>query len=299
MKWTIIWIFVLSTVFVHFRGRVRLRPFRQITDHSTFLAPVNVLLYGASTVPNVPYLDAKDFPEMKIFDDNWEKIREEGLKLADDGLIKASDTYNDVGFNSFFRTGWKRFYLKWYDTAHPSAEELCPFTVGLLKQVPNVKAAMFTHLPPGARLVKHRDPYAGSIRYHLGLSTPNDDRCFIDVDGERYSWRDGKSVFFDETFIHYAENETDKDRLIFFCDVERPLAGSWIQAFNRWFGRYVVGAAASPNAEGDKTGGLNKVFGVVYKGRVWAKGLKSRNRTLYYAGKWLILGGILALILFA
>jgi beta-hydroxylase len=158
---------------------------------------------------------------------------------------------------------------------------------------------MFTHLPPGARLVKHRDPYAGSIRYHLGLSTPNDDRCFIDVDGERYSWRDGKSVFFDETFIHYAENETDKDRLIFFCDVERPLAGAWIQAFNRWFGRYVVGAAASPNAEGDKTGVLNKVFGVVYKGRVWAKGLKSRNRNLYYAGKWLILGGILALILFA
>ena len=74
MKWTIIWIFVLSTVFVHFRGKVRLRPFRQITDHSTFLAPVNVLLYGASTVPNVPYLDASNFPEMKIFDDNWERF---------------------------------------------------------------------------------------------------------------------------------------------------------------------------------------------------------------------------------
>ncbi len=164
MKWTIIWIFVLSTMFVHFRGKVRLRPFRQITDHSTFLAPVNVLLYGASTVPNVPYLDASNFPEMKIFDDNWEKIREEGLKLAELGQIKASDTYNDVGFNSFFRTGWKRFYLKWYDTAHPSAEELCPVTCGLLKQVPNVKAAMFTPLPPDARLVRHRDPFAGSIR---------------------------------------------------------------------------------------------------------------------------------------
>ncbi len=93
----------------------------------------------------------KNSLEMQIFDDNWEKIREEGLKMVDQGLIKASDTYNDVGFNSFFRTGWKRFYLKWYDTAHPSAEQLCPFTVGLLKQVPNVKAAMFTHLPPGAR----------------------------------------------------------------------------------------------------------------------------------------------------
>ncbi len=28
---------------------------------------------------------------------------------------------------------------------------------------------------------------------------------FIEVDGERYSWRDGEGVLFDETYIHYAE----------------------------------------------------------------------------------------------
>src|SRR5689334_24353903 len=27
-------------------------------------------------------------------------------------------------------------------------------------------------LPPGGKLVQHRDPYAGSLRYHLGLVTP-------------------------------------------------------------------------------------------------------------------------------
>ena len=292
-------IFVASAIYVYFRGKVRFGVVRSLTDYQVLLAPVNTLLYLFSKVKPGAFIPVGQFPEMRPIQDNWETIRQEALSLQEGGSIAAATGYNDIGFNSFFRTGWKRFYLKWYDTAHPSAEELCPFTVGLLKQVPNVKAAMFTHLPPGARLVRHRDPYAGSIRYHLGLSTPNDDRCFIEVDGERYSWRDGKSVFFDETFIHYAENDTDKDRLIFFCDVERPLAGSWIQAFNRWFGRYVVGAAASPNAEGDKTGVLNKIFGVVYKGRVWAKGLKSRNRTAYYAGKWVILGGILALILLA
>lgn len=82
---------------------------------------------------------------------------------------------------------------------------------------------MFTELAPDSRLVRHRDPYAGSLRYHLGLMTPNDDRCFIDVDGQRYSWRDGESVVFDETYIHYAENKTDQNRIIFFADVERPL----------------------------------------------------------------------------
>jgi beta-hydroxylase len=29
----------------------------------------------------------------------------------------------------------------------------------------------------------------------------------FDVDGQRYSWRDGESVVFDETYIHYAENK--------------------------------------------------------------------------------------------
>ena len=82
---------------------------------------------------------------------------------------------------------------------------------------------MFAILEPGAHLNPHRDPFGGSLRYHLGLVTPNSDACFIVVDGERYSWRDGEAVMFDETFIHWAENKTPTTRIILFCDVERPL----------------------------------------------------------------------------
>src|SRR5690606_29326305 len=105
-------------------------------------------------------------------------------------------------------TGWKRFYLKWYGQAHPSATELCPRTTALLARLPSIKAAMFAELPHGARLGKHRDPYAGSLRYHLGLVAPGDERCFIDVDGERYVWHEGEGVVFDETYIHFAENQS-------------------------------------------------------------------------------------------
>jgi len=68
-----------------------------------------------------------------------------------------------VGFNSFFRRGWKRFYLKWYDDFHPSAKKHCPQTIGLIKEIPEVKAAMFAVLPAGSELLQHRDPYAGSL----------------------------------------------------------------------------------------------------------------------------------------
>ena len=53
-------------------------------------------------------------------------IRDEALALRDAQKIAASSTFNDAGFNSFFRRGWKRFYLKWYGPSHPSAKTLCP-----------------------------------------------------------------------------------------------------------------------------------------------------------------------------
>jgi beta-hydroxylase len=292
MKWLILLAFLASAAYVHLRGRVRLRLSRQITDHSTFMAPLNVLMYACSRVPASRYVAVDQFPELAPLRERWQEIREEALALRAAQQIKASDQYNDVGFNSFFRRGWKRFYLKWYDDAHPSAAVLCPRTTELLRGIPSVKAAMFAELPPGSELRKHRDPYAGSLRYHLGLVTPGDDRCYIEVDGERYSWRDGESVMFDETFIHRAENATDRDRIILFCDVERPMKYGWATALNRFVARRFVAAAASPNMEGDSTGGLNRAFASFYRVRQYAKRLREVNKTLYYTLKFGLLGGI-------
>lgn len=297
MKALILSAYAASIAYVHLRGQVRHKLPRQLSDHSSFLAPLNCFMYLFSRVPNTPYLSPDDFPEMRKLTENWQVIRAEALRLREAGSIKRSEQYNDVGFNSFFKTGWKRFYLKWYDEAHPSADEVCPQTTALLREIPSVKAAMFAELPPGSRLVRHRDPYAGSLRYHLGLVTPNNDGCFIEVDGQRYAWKDGEAVVFDETYIHYAENTTEHDRVILFCDVERPLKYRWAQAFNRWFSRNVMTAAASPNDAGDKTGALNRAFGSLYKIRLKGKALKKRNRKLYYLQKWAVFGALLGLIL--
>ena len=296
LKWIILAMFIVSALYVQRRGKVKHKFSRQLFDHSTIMAPINVIMYWWSKVPTTPYLSSDHFADLKVLEANWEVIRDEAQALADKGLIKVSAEYNDVGFNSFFKVGWKRFYLKWYEDAHPSAAELCPKTTALVRSLDSVKAAMYTELPPGSRLVKHRDPFAGSLRYHLGLITPNDDRCFIDVDGERYSWRDGQGVMFDETYIHYAENMTDQNRIILLCDIERPMTRRWAQAFNSWFARNVMTAASSPNSDTDKTGGINKAFRYIYQLRLRAKALKKTNRTLYYVLKWLILGGLMAWI---
>ena len=284
--------FIASALFVHLRGRVRFRLARALTDFTVFLAPVNVLMYAFSRTPRSAYIDVAQFPEMAALQQNWQTIRAEALRLNDEGYIRAAAGYTDMGFNSFFRTGWKRFYLTWYGKDLASAQALCPETVKLLRSIPSIKAAMFASLPPGATLVRHRDPYAGSLRYHLGLQTPNDPGCYIDVDGQRYHWRDGEAVMFDETFIHHAANTTDQPRVILFCDIERPLWGSPLRWFNRFFARHVMSAASTQNINGEPIGGVNQVFAHAYKLRAMAKEFKRGNRTAYYIGKWLMIAAL-------
>lgn len=292
----IIGIFIISVVYAHSRGREKLKLSRQLFDHSTFMAPINMFMTGLSALPaKQPYFDDDAFPELARLTDNWQVIREEAVRLQDH--IKAAQTHNDAGFNTFFKRGWKRFYLKWYGDVHPSAQALCPVTCALLRDIPGVKAAMFAELPAGSHLGKHRDPYAGSIRYHLGLSTPEDDRCFIEVDGIRHSWRDGKAVFFDETYVHLAKNGSEKTRIILFCDVERPMKWRWAQTVNRWVGDALMSAASSPNDDGDRVGGINRIFKYVNHVRDAGQNLKRRNRALYYAVKHSLIVLILLLII--
>jgi len=279
---TILAIFILCAYYVQTRGVVQhAKLSRKITDHANLLAPINCLFYAFSKEKASAYISVEKFPELKVLQDNWQIIRDEAISLNNEAHIKASADLDDLGFNSFFRTGWKRFYLKWYGANLKSAEQLCPKTLQLLNQLPSVKGAMFTMLPPGSRLGKHRDPYAGSLRYHLGLVTPNSDDCYISVDGQNYSWRDGEAVMFDETYIHHAENKTDQNRIILFLDVKRPVNFFLVDFINEIFSRVVVAASATKNIKGDKVGALNHVFSVVHKIGQLGKKLKAFNQPLY------------------
>jgi beta-hydroxylase len=291
-----LYILVASTLYVHFRGKERLRFARQLGDHSTYLAPYNVLMYAGSAVPNQPVIPVASFPELGKLTENWETIREEAVRLFDEGFIRAAAKNNDWGFYSFFKSGWKRFYLKWYDDFLPSARTLCPQTVELLNSIPSVHGAMFAMLPPGGKLGAHRDPFAGSLRYHLGLVTPNSDKCRILVDGVPCVWRDGEAFMFDETFIHHAENATDVNRIILFCDVERPMKYGWLTRINRWVSHHIVKASATQNVEGEHVGVLNKVFGKLYEIHLQSRKLKQWNRKVYYALKWTLTVAIVGLI---
>ena len=70
---------------------------------------------------------------------------------------------------------------------------------------------------------------------------------------------------FDETFIHWAENRTDVDRLILFCDVERPLHHRLVARFNHWMESTVRARdARRRTCRATRWALLNRVFGWAY-----------------------------------
>ncbi len=282
-------LFAFCVLLVHLRGRARLRFDRQLVDHSAAFAPYNLLMYAFSAVPARPILDRRGFPQLDLLQANWQTIRDEALALFDEGHIRAAEKHNDASFNSFFKQGWKRFYLKWYGEPLASAEALCPKTVALLKSIPSVKAAMFATLAPHSKLNPHRDPFAGSLRYHLGLITPNSRDCRIFVDGEEHAWGDGKDVVFDETYVHWVENNTDQTRIILFADVERPLKLRWMTAINHRVGIFMGRITASPNTESpqEKTGFVNRLFALNQRSRERSRRFKKKYPKLFRVSKYL------------
>src|SRR5690606_8671341 len=99
-----------SLTYISFRGKVRLSFFRTVFNHTALLAPVNAFMYLFSAVPARPYISDTGIKGLVALDENWEVIRAEAANLAQAERIRAAANNDDAGFNSFFKTGWKRFY---------------------------------------------------------------------------------------------------------------------------------------------------------------------------------------------
>ena len=121
--------------------------------------------------------------------------------------------------------------------------------------------------------------------------------CRILIDGNAYSWRDGEDLLFDETYLHYAENTTSDDRIILFCDVERPLKTGAMTSVNRWVSENIINESATRNEEGEHVGWINRVFGYIYRVRLLGKRMKAWNKRVYCVVKYLLIGGIVAAFL--
>jgi beta-hydroxylase len=287
MKWLIIGTYLVSVMCVHCRGRLRLPLRQQLLDRSTLLAPINLFMYLFSKAPTPPFVASDALPELAPLRAHWRSILAEAERLK------------TLGDSGVLAGNWKDIYLKWYDSAHPAARELCPATHALLQAIPSVRLASFIELPAGASVPRHRDPYAGWLRYHLGLATPNDDACYMKVDGRRYVWRDGHAMLFDETYVHWADNGSGRSRLLLLCDVERPMRFRWAQAVNHWCGRMLAAGMNAPSPAGGTPGRSGILFRALRGLGRYRRSLRARSMAAYRAAVVVSLAGFAVLLYLA
>lgn len=126
---------------------------------------------------------------------------------------------------------WKSFFLVGMCQPIEPHQALCPATTAALARIPGLLNALFSILEPGTHIPPHRGPYAGILRYHMGVIIPEGD-CAIRVSDQVLSWREGESLIFDDSFEHEAWNRTQHPRVVLFVDFERPLP-ALLAALNR------------------------------------------------------------------
>ena len=185
----------------------------------------------------------EDYPELKLLEDGYPLIRDECLRLlgrkneiTDIKLLGGN--YTAGGIHTI---EWKSFMLH----AGGFIEEncrLCPGTAAILRNIPGLYSAFFSILEPDQYIRPHWGYYKGFVRYHLGVIIPRDNAdgsCWLRIyddpvendtrrkelieNGRKYHWRNGKGVFFDDTWLHDAANESDEVRVVLWLDLARKM----------------------------------------------------------------------------
>lgn len=170
-----------------------------------------------------PIFDAAEFPWAQELESRHPYIRKEAELIMEEW--ERITNYNSIlpTQRSLYQDEhWKAFFLVIGGKKVPHHKMLCPETSAALKHIPGLVNAFFSIFRPGTVIPAHRGPYAGILRYHLGVVIPEGD-LGIRVDGKEHRWQEGKSFLFDDSFTHEAWNKSDKTRVVLFADFVRPL----------------------------------------------------------------------------
>ncbi|MGH0033955.1 MAG: aspartyl/asparaginyl beta-hydroxylase domain-containing protein [Myxococcota bacterium] len=178
-----------------------------------------------SEVGDPAVFDPRIFPFTRAFEERWERIRQEAEAVMARGRpMPQVDEISPDHARIADGDGWRSYFLVGYGDRRERACRRCPETAALLETVPNLHSAFFSIMDPGQRLVPHRGPTKAILTWHLPLSVPHErERCRIRIAGDWYSWREGESLLFDDTYRHEVRNDTGESRVLLLMHLRRPV----------------------------------------------------------------------------
>lgn len=182
------------------------------------------LMAPFSKLNNAPILPKEEFPWRKLLEDNWETIQKE-VKVLLENERELPNIQDIQPAESLLTTDnkWKTFFLQGFGHKAEKNRALCPETARILDQIPGLLTGFFSILHPGKHIPAHRGIFKGIVRTHLGLiipGKPGDSRMRV---GDQFiEWKEGETVFFDDTFNHEVWNDADGIRVVLLIDTKRP-----------------------------------------------------------------------------
>jgi aspartyl/asparaginyl beta-hydroxylase (cupin superfamily) len=196
----------------------------------------------------------RHYKGLKELEDGYPDVRDECLRLLEikDRLTDVKDLGAGYTKGGIHKAQWKAFMFKSGDFI----EENCaraPKTAALLRNIPGLYTAFFSIVDPHQYITPHWGYYKGFLRYHLGVLIPDNNRerkCWLRVNddpednrrqdeslienGEKYYWKNGEGIVFDDNFLHDAKNESDQIRVVLWLDLRRRMP-FYAQMFNLLF----------------------------------------------------------------
>jgi aspartyl/asparaginyl beta-hydroxylase (cupin superfamily) len=237
-------------------------------NYENLLVPLNKLYDLHTGGPRRPIFHdiATTRPELLELDRNFPVIREELLGvLPDKGSIPR---YHEIDRMQYPISGrvdpakdWKVYPLNIMGVKPRAYCERCPRTTALLDTIPGLFEAFFSILEAGKSIPPHEGPYRGYLRYHLGLVVPEHNPPSIRLRDQIYTWKEGESILFDDSWDHEVYNQCESDRVVLIVDIRRPMPQPF-DAVNRVaqrimkpvYGRHILKKLADVPPPGTRAG---------------------------------------------
>lgn len=178
------------------------------------------------------------FPAARRLEESYPVLRAEIETLMERRTIPTYDHFDPVRAAQVSEK-WRLYYAYMFGRSNEVARIDLPCLLAFAESTPNVVNAFVSILDAGVTLPAHKDPYAGVLRYHLGIRVPVDNSPRIRLDQEYYTWKDGEGAVLDVNFEHEVYNECDEARIIVIIDFRRPMSlyATWINRYCLWLKR--------------------------------------------------------------
>ncbi len=181
---------------------------------SRLLPDTAVLAEGADVSEVIPWIR-----EVNASIDDIRAEAENVLKLAVE--LPTFGEASRLGAGRNRETGWTVYP---FIIMHRPVDSTLstPATRNVLRQIPWLVNGIFSILPPHTTLALHRDTSRALARCQVGVRIPEErEKCYFVVDGHKHIWEFAHTLVFDQTYEHYAVNDTDEYRVVLIVDVVR------------------------------------------------------------------------------